>query len=194
MEFLSGKRRGGCADMARRTNFDLLSIDAIRPAINRASRNAKNPRKMWAAARHVTAHRGSSGPRLRDANSPASRDAPPAQAQTTCGQRSKFRGKRRRFSDEPPLALHKLIDIFRLCLSRPIGVMYELKRLTWCFPICNKRYRHIHKSFKSEPQLLENPFLYFCLANAGFPSPVCLLPKQRIGASLLKRTVHPLLV
>ena len=41
----------------------------------------------------------------------------------------------------------------------------------------------VHKSFKTDPQLLENPYLYFCLANAGSPSQFACYPKAvRTGA------------
>lgn len=41
----------------------------------------------------------------------------------------------------------------------------------------------VHKSFKTVSQLLENPYLYFCLANAGSPSQFACYPKAvRTGA------------
>lgn len=41
----------------------------------------------------------------------------------------------------------------------------------------------VHKSFKTVSQLLENPYLYFCLANAGSPSQFVCYPKAvRTGA------------
>lgn len=54
----------------------------------------------------------------------------------------------------------------------------------------------VHKSFKTVSQLLENPYLYFCLANAGSPSQFACYPKAvRTGAPpKIKHRTPPLLV
>ncbi len=51
------------------------------------------------------------------------------------------------------------------------------------FTSCRAQVPCVHKSFKTVSQLLENPYLYFCLANAGSPSQFACYPKAvRTGA------------
>ena len=51
------------------------------------------------------------------------------------------------------------------------------------FTTCRAQGPCVHKSFKTVSQLLENPYLYFCLANAGSPSQFACYPKaERTGA------------
>ena len=51
------------------------------------------------------------------------------------------------------------------------------------FISCRAQVPCVHKSFKTVSQLLENPYLYFCLANAGSPSQFACYPKAvRTGA------------
>ena len=51
------------------------------------------------------------------------------------------------------------------------------------FTSCRAQVPCVHKSFKTVSQLLENPYLYFCLANAGSPSRFACYPKAvRTGA------------
>ena len=51
------------------------------------------------------------------------------------------------------------------------------------FTSCRAQGPCVHKSFKTVSQLLENPYLYFCLANAGSPSQFACYPKAvRTGA------------
>ena len=51
------------------------------------------------------------------------------------------------------------------------------------FISCRAQVPCVHKSFKTVSQLLENPYLYFCLANAESPSQFACYPKAvRTGA------------
>ena len=55
--------------------------------------------------------------------------------------------------------------------------------LSRAFTPCRAQVPCVHKSFKTVSQLLENPYLYFCLANAGSPSQFACYPKAvRTGA------------
>ena len=82
---------------------------------------------------------------------------------------------------------------FWILHSRHICACNKYELLTWCFSFRNKKVRDVHKSCKTRSQLLKNPFLYFCLANAGFPSPVCLLTQAayRCITSNMHRTSPP---
>ena len=63
------------------------------------------------------------------------------------------------------------------------------------FTPCRAQGPRVHKSFKTVSQLLENPYLYFCLANAGPLPSLPATPKQNVPVHLPKSsTVHPLLV
>lgn len=80
-------------------------------------------------------------------------------------------------------ALHKRIHIFRLCLIHPHYVRCCFIAPTRPFTSCRTQVPCVHKSFKTVSQLLENPYLYFCLANAGSPSQFACYPKAvRTGA------------
>ena len=80
-------------------------------------------------------------------------------------------------------ALHKHIHIFRLCLIHPHCVRCSFMASTRAFTPCRAQAPCAHKSFKTVSQLLENPYLYFCLANAGSPSQFACYPKaERTGA------------
>lgn len=63
------------------------------------------------------------------------------------------------------------------------------------FISCRAQVPCVHKSFKTVSQLLENPYLYFCLANAGSPSQFACYPKAvRTGAPPKIKHRTPLLV
>ena len=80
-------------------------------------------------------------------------------------------------------ALHKRIHIFRLCLIHPHCVRCDFMAPIRAFTPCRAQGPCVHKSFKTVSQLLENPYLYFCLANAGSPSQFACYPKAvRTGA------------
>lgn len=80
-------------------------------------------------------------------------------------------------------ALHKRIHIFRLCLIHPHYVRCCFMSPIRPFTSCRAQVPCVHKSFKTVSQLLENPYLYFCLANAGSPSQFACYPKAvRTGA------------
>ena len=80
-------------------------------------------------------------------------------------------------------ALHKRIHIFRLCLIHPHCVRCDFMAPIRAFTPCRAKVPCAHKSFKTVSQLLENPYLYFCLANAGSPSQFACYPKAvRTGA------------
>lgn len=80
-------------------------------------------------------------------------------------------------------ALHKRIHIFRLCLIHPHCVRCDSMSPIRPFTPCRTQGPCVHKSFKTVSQLLENPYLYFCLANAGSPSQFACYPKAvRTGA------------
>ena len=80
-------------------------------------------------------------------------------------------------------ALHKRIHIFRLCLIHPHCVRCDFMAPIRTFTPCRAQVPCVHKSFKTVSQLLENPYLYFCLANAGSPSQFACYPKAvRTGA------------
>lgn len=80
-------------------------------------------------------------------------------------------------------ALHKRIHIFRLCLIHPHYVRCCFMAPIRPFISCRAQVPCVHKSFKTVSQLLENPYLYFCLANAGSPSQFACYPKAvRTGA------------
>lgn len=80
-------------------------------------------------------------------------------------------------------ALHKRIHIFRLCLIHPHYVRCCFMAPIRPFASCRAQVPCVHKSFKTVSQLLENPYLYFCLANAGSPSQFACYPKAvRTGA------------
>lgn len=80
-------------------------------------------------------------------------------------------------------ALHKHIHIFRLCLIHPHCVRCDFMASIRAFTLCRAQGPSVHKSFKTVSQLLENPYLYFCLANAGSPSQFACYPKAvRTGA------------
>lgn len=80
-------------------------------------------------------------------------------------------------------ALHKRIHIFRLCLIHPHYVRCFFMASIRPFTSCRAQVPCVHKSFKTVSQLLENPYLYFCLANAGSPSQFACYPKAvRTGA------------
>ncbi len=80
-------------------------------------------------------------------------------------------------------ALHKRIHIFRLCLIHPHYVRCCFMAPIRPFTSCRAQVPCVHKSFKTVSQLLENPYLYFCLANAGSPSQFACYPKAvRTGA------------
>lgn len=80
-------------------------------------------------------------------------------------------------------ALHKRIHIFRLCLIHPHYVRCCFMAPIRPFTSCRVQVPCVHKSFKTVSQLLENPYLYFCLANAGSPSQFACYPKAvRTGA------------
>ena len=80
-------------------------------------------------------------------------------------------------------ALHKRIHIFRLCLIHPHYVRCCFMAPIRPFASCRAQVSCVHKSFKTVSQLLENPYLYFCLANAGSPSQFACYPKAvRTGA------------
>ena len=80
-------------------------------------------------------------------------------------------------------ALHKRIHIFRLCLIHPHCVRCYSMAPIRAFTPCRAKVPCAHKSFKTVSQLLENPYLYFCLANAGSPSQFACYPKaERTGA------------
>lgn len=80
-------------------------------------------------------------------------------------------------------ALHKRIHIFRLCLIHPYYVRCCFMAPIRPFISCRAQVPCVHKSFKTVSQLLENPYLYFCLANAGSPSQFACYPKAvRTGA------------
>ena len=80
-------------------------------------------------------------------------------------------------------ALHKRIHIFRLCLIHPHYVRCCFMASIRPFTSCRAQVPCVHKSFKTVSQLLENPYLYFCLANAGSPSQFACYPKAvRTGA------------
>ena len=80
-------------------------------------------------------------------------------------------------------ALHKHIHIFRLCLIHPHCVRCDFMASIRAFTPCRAQGPCVHKSFKTVSQLLENPYLYFCLANAGPPSQFACYPKAvRTGA------------
>ena len=80
-------------------------------------------------------------------------------------------------------ALHKRIHIFRLCLIHPHCVRCDFMASIRAFTSCRAQGPRVHKSFKTVSQLLENPYLYFCLANAGSPSQFACYPKAvRTGA------------
>lgn len=80
-------------------------------------------------------------------------------------------------------ALHKRIHIFRLCLIHPHCVRCDFMAPIRAFTPCRAKVPCAHKSFKTVSQLLENPYLYFCLANAGSPSQFACYPKaERTGA------------
>lgn len=80
-------------------------------------------------------------------------------------------------------ALHKRIHIFRLCLIHPHYVRCCFMAPIRSFTSCRAQVPCVHKSFKTVSQLLENPYLYFCLANAGSPSQFACYPKAvRTGA------------
>ena len=80
-------------------------------------------------------------------------------------------------------ALHKRIHIFRLCLIHPHYVRCCFMAPIRPFTSCRTQVPCVHKSFKTVSQLLENPYLYFCLANAGSPSQFACYPKAvRTGA------------
>lgn len=80
-------------------------------------------------------------------------------------------------------ALHKRIHIFRLCLIHPHYVKCCFMAPIRPFTSCRAQVPCVHKSFKTVSQLLENPYLYFCLANAGSPSQFACYPKAvRTGA------------
>ena len=80
-------------------------------------------------------------------------------------------------------ALHKRIHIFRLCLIHPHCVRCNCMAPIRPFTTCRAQGPCVHKSFKTVSQLLENPYLYFCLANAGSPSQFACYPKAvRTGA------------
>lgn len=74
-------------------------------------------------------------------------------------------------------ALHKRIHIFRLCLIHPHYVRRCFMAPIRPFTSCRAQVPCVHKSFKTVSQLLENPYLYFCLANAGSPSQFACYPK-----------------
>lgn len=81
-------------------------------------------------------------------------------------------------------ALHKRIHIFRLCLIHPHCVRCDCMAPIRPFTTYRTQGPCVHKSFKTVSQLLENPYLYFCLANAGSPSQFACYPKAvRTGAS-----------
>ena len=80
-------------------------------------------------------------------------------------------------------ALHKRIHIFRLCLIHLHYVRCCFMAPIRPFTSCRAQVPYVHKSFKTVSQLLENPYLYFCFANAGSPSQFACYPKAvRTGA------------
>ena len=80
-------------------------------------------------------------------------------------------------------ALHKSKSGSKLCLIHPHYVRCCFMAPIRPFASCRAQVPCVHKSFKTVSQLLENPYLYFCLANAGSPSQFACYPKAvRTGA------------
>lgn len=80
-------------------------------------------------------------------------------------------------------ALHKRIHIFRLCLIHPHRARFTFMAFIRTYIPCRAQGPRVHKSLKLVSQLLEKPYLYFCLANAGSPSQFACYPKAvRTGA------------